>query len=211
MKHKNNKENLENSIILTTLSPDTHRTSEENLGLAYLTAVLRKNGYNVEIIDGWLGGLEDKEVLVSYMNSLGFIAPFFFLFLQAFQVVFPVIPGGASCLAGVLAFGPIEGFIYNYVGLTLGSIVSFFLSRNFGLPLINKLFKKETVDKYLGYVRTKKFEKIFFFGIFLPGAPDDLLCYIAGISGLTFFRFLFIILIGKPFTLIFYSLFTNLF
>ena len=63
MKHKNNKENLENSIILTTLSPDTHRTSEENLGLAYLTAVLRKNGYNVEIIDGWLGGLEDKEVL----------------------------------------------------------------------------------------------------------------------------------------------------
>ena len=66
-------------------------------------------------------------------------------------------------------------------------------------------------NKYLGYVRTKKFEKIFFLGIFLPGAPDDLLCYIAGISGLTFFRFLFIILIGKPFTLIFYSLFTNLF
>ena len=63
MEHKNNKENLENRIILTTLSPDTHRTSEENLGLAYLTAVLRKNGYNVEIIDGWLGGLEDKEVL----------------------------------------------------------------------------------------------------------------------------------------------------
>ena len=63
MEHKNNKENLENRIILTTLSPDTHRTSEENLGLAYLTAVLRKNGYSVEIIDGWLGGLEDKEVL----------------------------------------------------------------------------------------------------------------------------------------------------
>ena len=63
MEHKNNKENLENRIILTTLSPDTHRTSEENLGLAYLTAVLRKNRYNVEIIDGWLGGLEDKEVL----------------------------------------------------------------------------------------------------------------------------------------------------
>ena len=52
-----------NKIILTTLSPDTHRTSEENLGLAYLTAVLRKRGYNVEIIDGWLGGLSDEEVL----------------------------------------------------------------------------------------------------------------------------------------------------
>lgn len=155
--------------------------------------------------------LNDSDLLLERIKSYGLIAPLIFLLIQIVQVVFPVIPGGASCLVGVLAFGPIEGFIYNYVGLTLGSIVSFFLSRNFGLPLINKLFKKETVDKYLGYVRTKKFEKIFFFGIFLPGAPDDLLCYIAGISGLTFFRFLFIILIGKPFTLIFYSLFTNLF
>lgn len=50
-------------IILTTLSPDTHRTSEENLGLSYLAAVLRKKGYNVEIIDGWLGGLSEEEVL----------------------------------------------------------------------------------------------------------------------------------------------------
>lgn len=52
-----------NKIILTTLSPDTHRTSEENLGLSYLTAVLRKSGYNVEIIDGWLGGFSDEEVI----------------------------------------------------------------------------------------------------------------------------------------------------
>lgn len=56
-------------IILTTLSPETHRTSEENLGLAYLSAVLRKHGYNVEIIDGWLAGLEDNEVLNKIRES----------------------------------------------------------------------------------------------------------------------------------------------
>ena len=154
---------------------------------------------------------DDSDLLVNRIKSYGLIAPIIFLLIQIVQVVFPVIPGGASCLVGVLAFGPIEGFIYNYVGLTLGSCISFFLSLNYGLPLINKLFQKETVDKYLKYIRTKKFEKVFFWGIFLPGAPDDLLCYIAGISGLTFLRFLFIILIGKPFTLIFYSLFTKFF
>ena len=68
MKDNNINENVGNRIILTTLSPDTHRTSEENLGLAYLTAVLRKNGYNVEIIDGWLSGLEDAEVLRQIMS-----------------------------------------------------------------------------------------------------------------------------------------------
>lgn len=59
---ENNKTNIK-KIILSTLSPDTHRTSEENLGLAYLAAVLRKNGYDVEIIDGWLGGLSDEKIL----------------------------------------------------------------------------------------------------------------------------------------------------
>lgn len=155
--------------------------------------------------------LTSPEVLVDRIKEYGFIGPIIFLLIQIVQVVFPVIPGGASCLAGTLAFGPIEGFIYNYVGLTLGSIFAYMLSRNFGLPLIKKLFKEETINKYLKYIRTKKFEKIFFWGILFPGAPDDLLCYISGISNLTFKKFLIIILVGKPLTLIFYSLFVNLF
>lgn len=60
---QNVQEKREKKVILTTLSPNTHRTSEENLGLSYLAAVLRKNGYNVEIIDGWLEDLKDEEVL----------------------------------------------------------------------------------------------------------------------------------------------------
>ena len=154
-----------------------------------------------------LGLLEDKEILVKYINSLGLIAPFFFLFLQCFQVVFPIIPGGASCLAGVLAFGPVEGFIYNYIGLSVGSVIAYFLSRKYGLKIILKFFDKSLVDKYLKYIRNKTFKKIFFFGILLPGAPDDLLCYIAGISSITLKEFIVYILLGKPLTLIFYSVF----
>ena len=55
--------------------------------------------------------LTSKDILVEKIKSFGFIGPVIFLLLQVVQVVFPVIPGGASCLAGVLAFGPIEGFI----------------------------------------------------------------------------------------------------
>ncbi len=155
--------------------------------------------------------LTSPEILVNKIKEYGLIGPIIFLLIQIVQVIFLFFPGGASCLAGTLAFGPIEGFFYNYIGLTLGSIVAYMLSKNFGLPLIKKLFKEETIKKYLKYVRNKKFEKIFFLGILLPGAPDDLLCYIAGISNLTFKKFLIIILLGKPLTLIFYSLFIKLF
>lgn len=51
-----------NKIILTTLSPNTHRTSEENLGILYLKSSLEKNGYEVAVIDGWLNNLTIEEV-----------------------------------------------------------------------------------------------------------------------------------------------------
>lgn len=157
-----------------------------------------------------LGFLKDKMILVHYMKQFGIFAPLFFIFLQIFQVIFPIIPGGASCLAGVLAFGPVWGFIYNYFGLTIGSCCAYFLSKKYGVVLINKLFKEETVQKYIKYIQSNQFQKLFFLGIFFPGLPDDLLCYIAGISGIQFKKFLIIILTGKPLALILYSLFMNL-
>lgn len=53
----------ENKIIyLITLSPKSHRTSEENLGIEYLKAALTKNGYRVQIIDAWLNEYSVEEV-----------------------------------------------------------------------------------------------------------------------------------------------------
>ena len=45
-------------IILVTLAPKTHRTSEENLGIEYLKSSLVEKGFEVEIIDAWLNNLD---------------------------------------------------------------------------------------------------------------------------------------------------------
>ncbi len=63
-------------IILTTLSPKTHRTSEENLGIEYLKSSLVKEGYNVEIIDAWLNELEVDDVyerIISQKDNILFV------------------------------------------------------------------------------------------------------------------------------------------
>lgn len=152
-----------------------------------------------------IGIFRDKFALIEYMKKFGIFAPLFFVFLQMVQVVFPVIPGGASCLAGVLAFGPVWGFIYNEIGLVIGSSIAYFLAKKYGLKLIQSLFKEEQVEKYLNYLRNDKFEKVFFWGIFLPGLPDDLLCYVSGLSNISFRKFLSIIILGKPLGLLLYS------
>jgi len=158
-----------------------------------------------------LGIFEDKLVLVRYIEKFGVFAFLFFIFLQAAQVVVPIVPGGLSCLVGVMAFGPVLGFVYNYIGLIIGSIISFSLSRNYGVKLIKTIFGEKIYLKYSKYIKNNTFNKIFFWGIFIPGLPDDLLCYVAGVSNMKFKTFLISILVGKPLSLLGYSLFMHLF
>lgn len=157
------------------------------------------------------GFFSSPQKIVKKVEKFGALGPLIFIFLQIVQVVLPIIPGGASCLAGVLLFGSVYGFIYNYVGMVIGSMVVFLLARKYGIRFVKKICDEKTVDKYVGYIRKKKFEKIFIICILLPGFPDDLLCYVAGVSKLTFKRFLIILLLTKPFALLFYSIFIDVF
>jgi len=56
-------------IILLTLSPISHRTAEENLGLGYLTSILRNNDFEVEIIDAWLKEMPVEKVYEKVINK----------------------------------------------------------------------------------------------------------------------------------------------
>lgn len=66
---------------------------------------------------------------------------------------------------------------------------------------------RKTYDKYIGWVdNEQKFDKMFALAIFFPGAPDDLLCYIAGLTKMHLRKFILIIILGKPMSIAIYSL-----
>ena len=73
------------------------------------------------------------------------------------------------------------------------------------------IIKEETdYDKYSKYLEMEnRFEKIFALLIFLPVAPDDFLCYLAGISKMDLKKFVTIILLGKPAAIFLYSMGLN--
>ena len=66
---------MKNKIYLITLSPATHRTSEENLGILYLKSSLVKSDFEVEIIDGWLNEYDIETVFnkIKYDDDLLFV------------------------------------------------------------------------------------------------------------------------------------------
>ncbi len=148
----------------------------------------------------------DHDALSNFLARVGIWGPLIFIVIQILQVIIPIIPGNVSCAVGVLVFGPVYGFIYNYFSIILGSVIVFFLSRRYGMGIIRRLFSEKTIDKYISWLdENKRFEKLFALAIFLPVAPDDFLCYLAGVTKMTFKKYLLILILLKPFTILSYS------
>ncbi|MBP3840630.1 MAG: TVP38/TMEM64 family protein [Bacilli bacterium] len=152
---------------------------------------------------------KNPKTIVRTVEKYGPFGIIVFILIQIVQVILPIIPGGISNIAGVLLFGGFKGFIVNYIGVVVGSIICFLLSRKFGIKLVKTLFKEKTVDKYTKYINNEKFSIFFLITILLPFFPDDLLCYIAGLSNIKTKKFILIITLGKPLSLLFYSIFIN--
>lgn len=157
---------------------------------------------------GWQSGvLTSQERMEALVASLGPAGVLVFTVFQAVQVVVPVLPGGLGCLAGVLLFGPVWGFVYNYTGICIGSLIVFAVSRNCGKPLLSLLFPERIIQKYGRWAEEgDRFARLFALAIFLPVAPDDFLCYLAGTTEMSWRRYTAIILLGKPFAIALYSL-----
>ena len=61
------------------------------------------------------GYFTNPQKLQYTLSRAGFLAPLLFISLQIFQVVIPIIPGGATSAIGVVAFGGLQGLLYNYI------------------------------------------------------------------------------------------------
>jgi uncharacterized membrane protein YdjX (TVP38/TMEM64 family) len=153
-----------------------------------------------------IGIFTTNEALGGFLSTVGIFAPLLFVLIQMVQVVIPIIPGGMGCLAGVLIFGPLWGFVYNYIGIVMGSILNFLLARRYGKPFVRSIVPVKAYQKYVGWLdRESALDKWFALAIFLPVAPDDYLCLLAGMSQMRVGKFVTIIVLGKPCSIFAYS------
>ena len=142
----------------------------------------------------------------SFLNELGVFGPILFICIQIIQVLYPVIPGGLTCVVGHVLFGPLMGFVYNTTGIFIGSVMAFLLARRYGEVFVKSFVSDQVYDKYIVYLdKGKFFERFLAMAFILPGFPDDFLCMVAGMSKMTLKKFIWIILLTKPATLYLYT------
>lgn len=153
------------------------------------------------------GIFTSRDQLELFIRQSSFWGPLLFIVIQIAQVVIAVIPGGLTCLAGVVFFGPWYGFLYSAVGIIIGSCINFYLARRYGEKFIMLFVSDETYEKTKKkFLTGKKFDVVFTAAILLPCAPDDVLCMLAGLTDMSWRKFLTILFLGRPVTIVVYSL-----
>ena len=147
-------------------------------------------------VSGFLNKIDSVEKFREYINSYGNYAVFLFVLIQFLQVVVLPIPAFITVGAGVLLFGPLKGSILSCVGIILGSIVAFFIGRVFGFKVAKWLVGEESLNKGLNVIKGK--DKVILTFMFLfPFFPDDILCFVSGITTMSTTFFIVMIFITR--------------
>lgn len=136
------------------------------------------------------------EALRDYISEFGNMAVFLFILFSFLQVIILPVPGSVTVAAGVALFGPLKCSIFSFIGITLGSIVAFAIGRLVGEKAVRWIVGEETLKKWLQKLKGKDY-LILSIMFLLPLFPDDVLCFVAGLSSMTWTYFIVMIVITR--------------
>ena len=144
------------------------------------------------VIDGFRPSIETKKI-ISYLPDTSY--------LREDMKIADIV----ELFAGFLIFGPIEGFIYNYIGIIIGSYLLFIIVKIYGRKFILLFVDEKTFYSYERKLETPGYEKLFILCMASPISPADIMVMITGLTNMSSKRFLSIIMIFKPISIIGYS------
>jgi uncharacterized membrane protein YdjX (TVP38/TMEM64 family) len=147
-------------------------------------------------VTGIIKQINTVEGLRNYISQFGSLMPVLFILFSFLQVVILPVPGSVSVAAGVLLFGPFWCTIYSFIGIVSGSLVAFFIGRVAGYKVACWIVGKDDLDKWLQKIKGKDY-LILTLMFLLPMFPDDVLCFVAGISSMGSIYFIIMIIISR--------------
>ena len=138
----------------------------------------------------------DREKVRGIVKSSNWAAPLIFIGIQMGQVLFAPIPGDVTGFLGGYIFGAWNGFFLSTIGLTIGSMLNFFIGHFLGERVVRRLVSCETYEKFNELVQYKGILVIFIFFL-VPVFPKDYLCLFLGLTSLPARVFFVISTIGR--------------
>jgi uncharacterized membrane protein YdjX (TVP38/TMEM64 family) len=138
--------------------------------------------------------LENILNLLEEYRSFGPVPGIFLPLLEAFL---PFLPLFAIVFANASAFGLWFGFLYSWIGTVTGSLLVFFIFRNYGQKKLLKWMQKhKSIKKLMSWVERNGFGPLFLLLCF-PFTPSALVNVVAGLSKVSPLQYTLALVGGK--------------
>ena len=143
--------------------------------------------------------IQTREYLLSF-KGWGFVV---YVLIQAVHVLLIVIPGDIFDVCGGYVFGVPKGTLLSMIGIMLGTVAAFYISRMLGYSFISRFIPAEKISKIGDILNSTKGTKGMLILCLMPLIPKDLMMYIAGLTPVKAPRLFFVYAISRvPGTLI---------
>ena len=139
------------------------------------------------------------------LANLGVYGPLLGCLFICVESILPFLPLSVFITLNFLAFGKLIGFIISWIFTVLGCMLSFAIVRKkLKVWFDKKRNNKEKIDKVMKVIEKISFSQLVVI-MAIPFTPAFLVNIAAGLTKMTYKRFLFALLIGKIFLVYFWG------
>ena len=144
--------------------------------------------FNLDVVWAFVDFVRDREAIIAFLDTLGFIGPLALMGLVGLQVLIPSLPAEPPMIAGAYAYGFAAGFLMSWVVSVAASQAVFCLARYAGRPLVERFVPAKHLDRWTR-AAGEKGTMFFLLAFVIPPVPSDILIYVAGLSAIEGRRF----------------------
>ena len=134
------------------------------------------------------------EFLREYILSLGWWGYLVYVFIALISIPLP-IPSTPVALAGGYIYGTFVGVMLTIIGTTLGSLLMFYLVRQWGRPLVEKLVDPHHIQHFL-HIFKRRGQTAALISYALPVFPSDALNIVLGLTKIRYGTFVLLVILG---------------
>lgn len=151
-----------------------------------------------EVLDTGLALLltADVEGLRVWGDSLGLWAPLATLLLMVIQALAAPIPAVLITVLNSLLFGPFVGAIWSILSATVAAVLCFLIARGYGVPVVSRLVSDRVMTRTERFMDSHGAAAILAARL-LPVVPFDPVSYVAGLTHMRLWTFVWATVIGQ--------------
>lgn len=153
--------------------------------------------YWILLETGVLGTVTNKAELRAWISQLGYWGPVGIIALMITAIVLSPIPSAPIAMVAGAVYGSFWGTVFVVIGAEAGALIAFTIARSLGYDVIHRWKRIRPVLSWLGRDRSQgALMLIIFASRLVPFISFDAVSYAAGLTPLTFWRFVVATLAG---------------